>query len=267
MIIICILEFVFWNFIFMPYLSVILPCYNEEKNLQIDVLLEVYQFLINQSFESEIIIVDDGSSDNSVALIEKFIADKPIFRLIKNPHQGKAYTVITGILQGSGQYILFSDFDQATPISEINKFLPFFRENYDAVIGSRSSERKGAPLFRLLMARGFMLLRTLILGLKGISDTQCGFKAFRKEVAHDIFNRLKLYGQKQKEVKGSLVTAGFDVEFLFLAKKLGYKIKEVPVNWHYVETRRVNPLKESWLGLTDMIKLRVNDIMGKYDQG
>lgn len=248
----------------MLYLSLILPCYNEVKNLQKGVLNEVYHFLKQQSFESEIIIVDDGSNDGSIDLIGKFITDKPQFHLVKNSHQGKAYTVITGMLRGRGQYILFSDFDQATPIAELNKLLPWFTKDYDVVIGSRHGERRGAPFFRRLMALGFMFLRTVVLGLRGISDTQCGFKAFKREVARNIFSRLKLYGQKHKEVRGSLVTAGFDVEFLFLAKKLGYKIKEVPVNWHYVETRRVSPLKESWLGLTDMLKLRANDIMGKY---
>lgn len=248
----------------MPLLSVILPCYNEENNLKKGVLEEVYRYFKKQSFESEIIIVDDGSLDKSITLIEEYIADKPIFNLIKNSHQGKAFTVLTGLLKGKGKYLLFTDFDQATPISEITKILPFLKQGYEVVIGSRSGSREGAPLFRLLMARGFMFLRTIILNLNGIKDTQCGFKSCHKEVVDKIFNRMRLYGQRKKSVSGSNVTAGFDVEFLYLAKKLGYKIKEVPVNWHYVETRRVNPLKESWLGLIDMLKLRFNDIIGKY---
>jgi len=246
------------------YLSVIIPCYNEENNLRNYVLAKVDNFLSGQKFENEVIIVDDGSSDKSPEIISNFVKTHPRFKLLINSHQGKAFTVITGMLAGQGKYILFTDLDQSTPISEVTKILPFLEKDSDVVIGSRHAERKGAPLLRLIMARGFMLLRTIILGLNGISDTQCGFKGFKKDVAREIFHRMKLYGQKKSLVKGSLVTAGFDVEILFIAKKMGYKIKEVPVNWHYVETRRVNPLKESWLGLTDMIKLRVNDILGMY---
>lgn len=250
----------------MVYLSVVIPCYNEENNLRHNILQKVDNFLKDKSFETEVIVVDDGSSDKSIELLENFKKTHPRFSLIKNPHQGKAYTVITGMLKAQGKYVLFSDLDQSTPIEELNKLLPLIEKEYDIVIGSRSSQRKGAPLLRLLMARGFMLLRTIILGLSGISDTQCGFKLFRYDVAQKLFKRLKLYGQQQKNVEGALVTAGFDVELLFLAKKLGFKIKEVPVNWHYVETRRVNPLKESWLGLLDMLKLRLNELKGVYDE-
>jgi hypothetical protein len=115
------------------------------------------------------------------------------------------------------------------------------------------------------MARGFMLLRTIVLGLKGISDTQCGFKAFSRDVARDIFQHLSLYG-KQRTVTGSMVTAGFDIEVLFLAKVLGYKIREIPVEWHYVETRRVSPIKDSWEGLMDIVHIRINAWKGVYRQ-
>ena len=115
------------------------------------------------------------------------------------------------------------------------------------------------------MARGFMFLRNLILGL-GIIDTQCGFKAFRREVAQDLFKNLKIYGEKMPQVKGSIVTAGFDVELLFLAKKRGHKIVEVPVEWRYVETRRVGILKDSWQGFWDMVRIRFNDLKGLYDR-
>ena len=113
------------------------------------------------------------------------------------------------------------------------------------------------------MARGFAILRGLFLGLKGISDTQCGFKAFKKEAAWDLFKRLKLYRKKRK-VKGAMVTAGFDIETLLLAKKRGYKIKEIPVSWHYVETRRVSPIRDSWEGLKDLLKIKINDLKGVY---
>ena len=113
------------------------------------------------------------------------------------------------------------------------------------------------------MARGFMILRSFLLGLGGIVDTQCGFKAFRREVTQKIFKRLQLYGD-MRTVSGSMVSAGFDIEVLYLAKKLGYTIKEVPVEWHYVETRRVNPLKDSWQGFLDILRIRLNAWKGLY---
>lgn len=246
------------------FLSIVIPCYNEEKNIRIGALDKVANYLLDQKYTWEVIIVDDGSTDESVKLVQGFLQKHPGFHLLKNPHQGKAATVITGMLVAAGQYVLFSDLDQATPISEMEKILPGFAQGFDVVIGSRSGKREGAPLLRLMMARGFMVLRSLILGLSGLSDTQCGFKAFKKEVAQELFSRLKLYGQK-KPVGGSMVSAGFDIETLFLAKKLGFKIKEVPVEWHYVETRRVNPLKDSWYGFWDLIKIRVNSWRSLYD--
>jgi len=247
------------------YLSLILPCYNEETNIRNGVLHVVCEYLDRQEYKKEVIIVDDGSDDSSVELIQKFIQQKPnsYIRLIKNNHAGKAATVITGMLAGEGDIILFSDMDQATPLEEVEKLLPYFREGYDIVFGSRAGERKGAPLARRAMARGFMILRTLILGLKGIRDTQCGFKAFKKDVAHNLFRKLKIHGD-HKTIKGGMVAAGFDLEFLFLARKLGYKLKEVPVLWHYVGSRRVSAIKDSWRGFKDMILLRINDFKGVY---
>lgn len=247
-----------------PYLSVVIPCYNEEKNLKLGVLEKVADYLEKQKYTLEVIVVDDGSTDRSRELINQFIEKHNGFSLLDNPHQGKAATVISGMLSARGQYILFSDLDQSTPIEEIEKILPWFKKDYDVVIGSRSSERKGAPLTRRLIAVGFMFLRTLILGLYGISDTQCGFKAFKKEIAGKLFGKLKLYSQK-KLISEAMVTAGFDIEVLFLARKLGYRVKEVPVSWHYVDTRRVSPLKDSWRGFWDLVKIRLNDLRGKYD--
>jgi len=244
-------------------LSVVIPAYNEEINIRLGALDKVFHYLDHQSYKWEVIIVNDGSTDQTANLVEEFCRSNKGFRYIHNPHQGKAATVVTGVYAAKGTYVLFSDLDQATPIKEIEKILPWFKEGFDVVIGSRKGRREGAPILRRFMARGFMILRTLILGLKGISDTQCGFKAFRKDVAQTIFNRLQLYG-KMKTVTGSMVTAGFDIEVLFLAKTLGYKIREVPVEWHYVETRRVNPITDSWQGLIDIFSVRINAWNGKY---
>lgn len=246
------------------FLSIVIPCYNEEENISQGKIKQVFSFLQKQTFSFELLIVDDGSSDQSRQLIKKIIKKQKQVNLIENPHQGKAATVITGMLKAKGKYILFTDLDQATPIDQVNKLLPFFAKGFDIVIGSRKSERKGAPFVRAIMGPGFTLIRKLILGLHQISDTQCGFKAFKKEVADDIFKRLKLYKSKNR-VEGSQVTAGFDAEILYLAQKLGYKIKEVDVIWNYVDTRRVSPIRDSLSGFVDLIKIKLNNINGLYN--
>lgn len=245
-----------------PHVSVVIPCFNEEKNVGSGVLVGIDAYLSKYPYSYEVIIVDDGSTDKSRELIKEFIHKKPRYTLIANPHQGKAQTVTTGVLKAVGTYILFTDFDQATPITELDKLLPFFPE-YDIVIGSRNTTRKGAPFSRILMARGFMMLRNSILNL-GIGDTQCGFKAFKKQIAHTIFKKLKYY-RLRRSVVGSNVTAGFDVELLYIARKLGFSIKEVPVTWRYVETRRVNPIRDSWGGLKDLFRIKLADLRGAYD--
>jgi dolichyl-phosphate beta-glucosyltransferase len=245
------------------YLSIVFPAFNEEKNIRMGALDKISRYLEHQEYSWEVIIVDDGSFDGTKQLLDDFAAVNKGFRIIHNPHMGKAATVKTGVLAAKADIILFSDLDQATPIHESEKLLPFIKHGYDVVIGSRNSKREGAPFLRLLMARGFMFLRGLLLGLRGIVDTQCGFKAFTKEAAQNIFNSLKLY-EKQHEVTGSMVTAGFDIEVIFLAKKRGYKIKEVPVEWHYVETRRVNPVTDSFQGFMDILRIRLNAWKGYY---
>lgn len=246
-----------------PFLSVIIPSYNEETNIRLGSLDKVSRYLERQSYAWEALLVDDGSTDASPKLLDEFAHANSGFSVCHNSHRGKAGTVISGMLKARGSIVLFSDLDQATPVSELEKILPWFDRGFDVVIGSRNQRREGAPLSRVLMARGFMVLRSVFLGLRGITDTQCGFKAFKRKVAKDIFSRLELYSAT-REVHGPMVTAGFDIETLFLAKKFGYKIKEVPVEWHYVETRRVSPVKDSWQGFIDMLRIRVNAWRGKY---
>ncbi len=244
-------------------LSVVIPAYNEETNIRLGALEKVSRYLAGQSYAWDATIVDDGSTDGTGKLLDTFIQENSGFSVIHNPHQGKAATVISGMTAARGAIVLFTDLDQATPINELAHVLPWFEKGYDVVIGSRNRRRQGAPLTRRIMARGFMIIRGIILGLHGIVDTQCGFKAFRNEVVKDIFHRLKLYGDRHT-VSGSMVTAGFDIEVLFLARILGYKIKEVPVEWHYVETRRVSPVIDSIQGLADILKIRMNAWRGLY---
>jgi dolichyl-phosphate beta-glucosyltransferase len=246
------------------FLSVVIPCYNEMANLQKGVLDKIENFLDKEKISYEVIIVDDGSSDDSIDFIEGFVKTHKNFKLIKNSHMGKAGAVTTGILSGKGQYRLFTDMDQATPIEELDKLLPFTKNGYDIIIGSRSSTRKGAPWTRAIMAKGMIILRTVIVGIHGIQDTQCGFKLFTKKAAEDLFEQIKEIHNGFKKISGSSVTAGFDIELLYLAQKKSYKIKEVPVKWLYVETRRVNPISDSIRGFVDLLKIKSNDLKGRY---
>lgn len=246
------------------FLSVVIPSFDEMANLQKGILDKVEHFLSKKKYSYEVVISDDGSKDGSVEFVQRFVGENPHFRLLQNPHLGKAGAVTKGMLDAVGRFRLFMDMDQATPIEEIDKLLPYFDKGYDVVIGSRNSRRKGAPWSRVFMARGMMTLRKFLVGMKGISDTQCGFKVFKKDVSDRLFSKVSHFHNGFQKVLGSSVSAGFDVELLYLAENLGYKIKEVPVNWLYVETRRVNPFKDSIGGLLDLVRIKLNDIRGAY---
>jgi dolichyl-phosphate beta-glucosyltransferase len=248
------------------YLSVVIPCYDEMANLQKGVLNKVQHFLDRKQFEYEVIIADDGSKDGSVEFIEAFVKENPHFKLIKNPHYGKAGAVTTGMLESTGKYRLFTDMDQATPIEEIDKLLPFLESgDYDISIGSRGISRKGAPGIRLFISRSNIFLRQNLIGMRDIVDTQCGFKVFNEKSAEAIFSKFKKLKHGFEKVSGTAITSGLDVELLYLAKKNGFRIKEVPVNWLHVETRRVNPVRDSIQGVKDLLKIRKNVLMGKYN--
>jgi len=247
------------------YLSVIIPCYDEMANLQKGVLDKIAHFLEKKEIAYEVIIADDGSKDGSVDFIERFTKDNPHFTLIKNPHYGKAGAVTTGMLRAKGAYRLFTDMDQATPIEEVDKLLPFLEsKQYDIAIGSRDSERKGAPAVRLFISRAAIILRKNLIGLREISDTQCGFKLFTGTATDDIFSRYKTLKHGFEKIQGTAITFGSDIELLYLAKKHGYKIKEVPVEWLHVETRRVNPVRDSIQGVLDLWRIKRNVLTGKY---
>lgn len=245
-------------------ISLIIPCYNEEANFQKGVLDKIGNFTKDDPKFIEVLIVDDGSTDNSKKIIkEKYLSQFPKFKLIENPHQGKAGAVITGIKRAKGDYIMFSDIDLATPLEEIEKFVKEVKNGFPIIIGSRNSKREGAPPLRKIMALGFILIRDLFIGLKGIKDTQCGFKLFKRKTALSIINKFQVFRNIPK-LKSSSVSAGFDLEFLFLAQKLGYKIKEVPVIWRHVETKNVSFIKDSLETLRDMVKIKIYDLQGKY---
>jgi len=245
-------------------LSVVIPSYNEMANLQKGTLDKVLTYLSRQKYDFEVIVVDDGSTDGSREFVEKFAKENKKVRLIEGKHSGKAGAVTTGVLSSKGDYVLFTDMDQATPIEEIEKLLPHIQKGFDVVIGSREGQRKGAPFTRKVMAKGMIVLRSIIVGISDIKDTQCGFKLFTKKAAKDIFAKVDKIHKGFKTIKGSSVTAGFDIEVLFIAESMGYKIKEVNVVWLYVETRRVSPIKDSIEGVADLFRIKRNILSGKY---
>ncbi|HLD26923.1 MAG TPA: glycosyltransferase [Patescibacteria group bacterium] len=246
-------------------ISLIIPCYNEEVNIAKGVLDTIGNFTKNDARFAEVLIIDDGSIDHSKKIIQKkYLTHYKKFRLIENSHQGKAYAIITGIHASKGEYIFFSDFDLATPIEESEKLIHEMGKGNDIVIGSRKKVRKGAPFLRKLMAVGFIFIRNVVIGLKGISDTQCGFKLFNRNVALALVEKLRVFHKARKKTLGSSVTAGFDLEVLFLARKLGYTIKETQVIWNHVETKRVNFIRDSLEAISDILKIKWCEIKGEY---
>ncbi len=243
-------------------LSVIIPAYNEEKNLDSGSLESVNNYLKKQSFEYEVLIVDDGSTDNTAQKIKEIVKNIPHFRLIEAPHGGKALTVIRGMEEAKGEISLFTDMDQSTPIKEVEKFFPKFEMGFDIVIGSREG-RKGSTFIRKFISLGFAVLRLAILGMP-FKDTQCGFKAFNKKAREELFPKVKERWAGSSTTRAS-VNAGFDVELLFLAKRKGYKIAEVTVEWHHAPSERVHAVRDALETIRDLLRVRFNAWSGQYN--
>ncbi len=250
-----------------PEISVIIPTYNEEKRGIKKNLAVVVDFLESEHYEYEVIVADDGSTDNTVAVAEEFARGKGQVKVLKLPHRGKGATVRDGMLSARGRYIIFSDADLATPIGELKRLLNWVEDQgFDLAIASREgigAKRENEPWYRHFLGRGFNFLVKLI-ALRGIEDTQCGFKLFKAAVAKEILKLLKIYGQEETEELTRPYLGAFDVEILFLAQKLGYKIKEVPVTWHYAETQKLDPFKDSLRMARDVLMVRLNDLKGVY---
>lgn len=249
----------------MIFLSVVIPSYNEMANLRKGVLDRVKRFLDNRKYVYEVIIVDDGSKDGSIDFAKQFCKENKEFRLIENKHTGKAGAVTTGMLAAKGKYVVFTDTDQATPIEEIDSLLPYLTEKgYQVAIGSRTAGELGYPVTRLIQHEAGIYLRKIIVGLPEIFDTQCGFKMFTNEAAHEVFFKLSEIHKGFKEISNSAVHYGFDIELLLIAKSRGYKIKEVPVHWLYVESRRVSPMRDSIDGILNLFRIRKKILQSIY---
>jgi len=240
------------------YLSVVIPVYNEEKRLP-KTLEEIDKYLRKQSYQYEIIVVNDGSKDRTVEVARDLI---PKIKNLKvtgyEKNRGKGYAVRFGMQKAQGEVRLFTDADNSTSIDHLEKMWPYFKGGYDVIIGSR--DIKGAVLDppqpwirKLILGEGFKLYRKIIIGLWGIEDTQCGFKCFTKKATENIFPRCRIN------------RFAFDPEILVIAQKLGYKIKEIPAYWKNDPESKVKFKSIIKMGF-DLLKIRWNLITGKYDQ-
>ena len=254
-----------------PILSVIIPCYNEEKNLERGVLEEVYQYLTEQDLSWEVLIVNDDSSDGSRALVERSIESKESFFLLDIPHGGKPAAIWAGIQRARGEAVLLTDMDQSTPIRELDELLPWYQEGYDVVIGSRQTAREGSSPLRKIGSFVFLTLRRLVL-LPDIMDTQCGFKLCRRQVALEIFPKLEFLRDEERPA-GWKVTA-FDVELLYLVDRAGYRIKEALVSWKNRDESDTKSqqgdlsryINESINMAREVSRVKINQLRGSYDE-
>jgi dolichyl-phosphate beta-glucosyltransferase len=240
-------------------LSILIPAYNEAAAIQNGKLQLVMDWLTTQSFPGEVIVIDDGSQDATASN-----ARAAGCRVLTIPHGGKAAAIVAGIRAAQGEIMLFTDMDQATPISETPRLLERLVLAPGVAIGSRGLARQGAPLGRYLLSWSQVLARSVLIGLR-LTDTQCGFKAFSRVVALQVLEHLQVYHPTRlAAVHGPSVTSGFDVEFLFVAQRLGYPVYEVPVTWNYQRTRRVRLARDAWHGIADLLHIAAADWQKKY---
>ncbi len=235
--------------------SIIIPAYNESARIGAT-LDKVLTYAAERRWEAEVIVVNDGSRDNTVEIVRQYVEKHPTLRLLENPgNRGKGYSVRNGMLHAGGEVLLFSDADLSAPIDEAPKLFAAISEGADIAIGSRwlqsELQTQKQPLYRQLFGRIFNLLLRMILALK-FKDTQCGFKAFSRRAAQAIFPLQKIERW------------GFDPELLYLAKKLDFKVVEVPVAWAHSEGTRINPLRDGIRMFGEIMKIRWNALSGKY---
>jgi len=235
--------------------SIVIPAFNEGTRLG-PTLEKVLGYVHAQNWDAEIIVVNDGSRDNTADIVRSFAAKDPALRLVENPgNRGKGYSVRNGMLNAHGQIVLFSDADLSSPIEEAPKLFQALEAGADIAIGSRwlraETQTQRQPLHRQIFGRIFNLMLRVTLGLK-FKDTQCGFKAFKRPAVQKIF-------PLQKTERW-----GFDPEILFLARKFKFKVEEVPVAWGHSGETRINPVVDGFRMFLEMMHVRWYDLTGKY---
>ena len=236
-----------------PFISIVIPAYNEETRIA-QTLDTVIRYVEGQDYSWEVVVADDGSEDETARLVESAAEANQGIRLLRISHGGKGWAVRSGMLEAQGQYRFLADADLSMPIEHLVRFLPPHLADFEVAIGSReasAARRFHEPLRRHLMGRAFNLMVRL-LAVKGFTDTQCGFKCFEANAAKTLFPMQRAQG------------FGFDVEILFLAQRLGMRIKEVPIDWYYHEGSKVKPIRDSFLMLKDLLSVRWNSIKGTY---
>ena len=236
-----------------PFLSIIIPAYNEAARLP-GTLEQVDAFLSRQPFTSEILVIENGSSDGTFEIARAMENKISNLNVIHEDIRGKGWAVRQGMLAAAGDFRFICDADLSMPIEELLHFLPPLLEEMPIAIASREAPgavRYNEPEFRHLVGRAFNLVVRLLI-LKGLNDTQCGFKCFRADVAEKIFPLVTIKGWT------------FDVEALFIARKTGYTIIEIPIPWYYKSQSRVKVLRDSIQMGLDLVKIRLNSLKGKY---
>jgi glycosyltransferase involved in cell wall biosynthesis len=241
----------------LPYISIVIPAYNEEARLPAT-LAAVLSYLAARGWpDGEVLVVDDGSLDSTAAVAAQFQAQHPGVRLLQNPgNRGKGYSVRHGMLESRGEWVLFTDADHSVPIEKLDKLLDALRAQQAAVaIGSRALDRSLIAVhqswFRETAGRIYNLLMGLVTGLH-FADTQCGFKLFQGAAAREIFRRQRIERW------------GFDAEVLFIARQLGYKTVEVPVRWSHSQGTKVSMFRDSLSMFLDLLRIRWNQLRGRY---
>lgn len=240
-----------------PDLSIIIPAYNEEA-LIVHTLDSLRSYMAVRPEQYEIVVVDDGSEDKTVTYIQEWQknVDTDLHLLINQRNMGKGFSIRRGVMESCGQYVIFIDADLPYELDAIDDFLKALKNGYDLAVGSRvlpGSEVRGVPAYRYIAGQIFSLMVQAVL-FSGLPDTQCGFKSFKSEAAREIFRRASING------------FGFDVEMLFVARKLKFAIQPVPV--HMIEHRqrsRVRLVSDSLKMFSNLFMVRWMDWQGKYD--
>jgi dolichyl-phosphate beta-glucosyltransferase len=236
-----------------PYLSLIIPAHNEETRLP-DTLRQVMAFCEKQPYSLEVLIVENGSQDHTFQIAQDFAANYPQLKTLENTQSGKGRAVKQGMLAAQGEYRFMCDVDLSMPVEEITRFLPPASNEADIAIASREAPgaiRYEEPYYRHFVGRIYNgLIRSL--ALPGLQDTQCGFKCFKATVAQDVFSRQTMSGWS------------FDVEILFIARLLGYKVVEIPIPWYYRPNSKISVVRDSLKMGVDLLTIRMNALRGIY---